>query len=216
MRPCGERRYAGMRNPLRIGIQRCSAVRRNVMLDARRDECVRRSRRNGGTYCDTQDVRGRATHRRKRGSSAAWSRDGSRRAGRARHGSLEMVEVWMVIEERVRAMRRPEEYFERDEDGIRRKGHRIWLEDLLGMYLDGLTAEQVAAEFYTVSPEEVQAAIAYYETHRAQVEAYLERQRREGEERERQADAHPSERRQRLRALLRERLEQQQSGTTPA
>ena len=112
-------------------------------------------------------------------------------------------------------MRQPEEYFERDEDGIRLKGHRIWLEDLLGMYLAGMTPEQIATEYYTVSLEEARAAVAYYEAHRAEVDAYLEQQQREAEEREREADAHPSERTLRMRALLHERLHHE-SGATPA
>ena len=47
----------------------------------------------------------------------------------------------------------------------------IWLEDVLGMYLDGMTPEQIAAEYYTVSLEEAQAAVAYYKAHRAEVDA---------------------------------------------
>lgn len=30
-------------------------------------------------------------------------------------------------------MRHPDEYFERDEDGIRLKGHRIWLDEERGI-----------------------------------------------------------------------------------
>lgn len=59
--------------------------------------------------------------------------------------------------------RQPDDYFERDEDedGIRLKGHHIWLEDVLGMYLSGMTPEQIAADYYTMSLEEAQAAVAY-------------------------------------------------------
>lgn len=43
-------------------------------------------------------------------------------------------------------MRPAEGYFERDEDGIRLKGHRIWLENILDLYKAGLSPEQIRDE----------------------------------------------------------------------
>jgi len=102
-------------------------------------------------------------------------------------------------------MKPPEDYFERDEDGIRLKGHRIWLEHLLTLYLAGMTPEQIITEYPTVTLAEAQAAIAYYHTHQAEVEAYLEQQRAEAEAREQSDDTQPSPRATRLHALLEER-----------
>lgn len=103
--------------------------------------------------------------------------------------------------------RPPEDYFERDEDGIRLKGHRMWLENILDRYKAGLTPEQIidGDHFPTLTLDEVEAAIAYYHAHMAEVDAYMEQQRREAEERERAADANPSPLQLRLRALMEER-----------
>ncbi len=104
-------------------------------------------------------------------------------------------------------MRSPDDYFERDEDGIRLKGHRMWLEDILDLYLAGLTPDQMIDEehFPTLTLDEVEAAVAYYHTHRVEVEAYLEQQRAEAEAREQLANERPSATALRLRAILEER-----------
>ena len=75
----------------------------------------------------------------------------------------------------------PEDYFERDQDGIRLKGHRIWREHLLALYLASMSPEQIIAEYPTVKLAEAQAGIAYYQAHQPEVEAYLEQQHAEGE-----------------------------------
>jgi uncharacterized protein (DUF433 family) len=68
--------------------------------------------------------------------------------------------------------RRPEDYFERDEDGIRLKGHRMWLENILDLYQAGMTTELVAHEYPTLKLDEVEAAVAYYHAHMAEVDEY--------------------------------------------
>jgi uncharacterized protein (DUF433 family) len=95
-----------------------------------------------------------------------------------------------------------EDYFERDEDGIRLKGHRIWLENVLDLYQEGMTADEIAHEYTTLTLEEAEAAVAYYHAHTAEVDAYLAQQRREAEEREREADAHPTPLQLRLQRLM--------------
>ncbi len=102
-------------------------------------------------------------------------------------------------------MRSPDDYFERDEDGIRLKGPRMWLEDILDLYLQGLSPEHIVDEhhFPTLSREEVEAAIAYYKAHRTEVDTYLAQQRAEAAVREEHAAA--TTQAQRLRSLLEER-----------
>ena len=115
-------------------------------------------------------------------------------------------------------MRQPEDYFERDEDGIRLKGHRMWLENIIDLYKEGLSAEQMVDDdhFPTPTLDEAQAAIAYYHAHTPGVEAYIEQQQREAEEREREADKHISAHALRMRALLEERLRGQAADSKQA
>jgi uncharacterized protein (DUF433 family) len=91
-------------------------------------------------------------------------------------------------------------------DVIRIKGHRIGLEDVIELFKEGYSAEQIALEYGTLSLEEVYATIAYYLHYRTEVDAYLERIRafveesiREYEQRE------PNETVKRIRALREER-----------
>lgn len=102
-------------------------------------------------------------------------------------------------------MRSPEDYFERDEDGIRLKGHRMWLEDILELHAMGLSPTQIIDDqhFPTLTRDEVEAAIAYYAAHSIEVDAYLVQQRADAEARERAAGAHESA--LHLRRLLEER-----------
>ena len=79
---------------------------------------------------------------------------------------------------------RPEEYFQRDEDGLHLIGHRLWIEDILTPYLAGMTAQQIAADYFTLSLSEVEAAIAYYHANPDEMRVYLEQQRAAGEARE--------------------------------
>jgi uncharacterized protein (DUF433 family) len=110
-------------------------------------------------------------------------------------------------------MRTPEEYFERDEDGIRLKGHRMWLENILDLYKEGMNAQQITETFSTLSLDEAQAAIDYYHRHTAEVDAYMEQQTREALEREREADEHPSPYALRMHALLEERMRERDKAT---
>jgi uncharacterized protein (DUF433 family) len=99
-----------------------------------------------------------------------------------------------------------EDYFEiLDPDEIRLKGHRIYLEDVLELYKEGMTADQLSVRFPTLALEHIHAAIAYYNQHRAEVENYLALAKAYAEEQTRIAEAHPSPPIQRLRAVLDER-----------
>jgi uncharacterized protein (DUF433 family) len=59
-------------------------------------------------------------------------------------------------------------------DDIRLKGHRVGIETILFDYLDGLTAEEIALRYPTLSMEEVYATITYYWRKQAEVDAYLQ------------------------------------------
>jgi uncharacterized protein (DUF433 family) len=58
-------------------------------------------------------------------------------------------------------------------DDIRLKGHRIGIETILFDYQDGLTPEEIALRYPTLSLEEVYATITYYWRNQEQVETYL-------------------------------------------
>jgi uncharacterized protein (DUF433 family) len=99
-----------------------------------------------------------------------------------------------------------EDYFEIwGPDDIRLKGHRIALEDVLDLYVAGMSAERIAAYFGTLTLEHVQAVIAYYQSHRDELAAYLERQDAYTTARTQHAEAHPSQGALRMHALRAER-----------
>jgi uncharacterized protein (DUF433 family) len=56
---------------------------------------------------------------------------------------------------------------------IRLRGHRIGLEHIVGLYRNGLTAEEIAAAFAGTSLEQVHAAIAYYLRNQTAIDAYI-------------------------------------------
>lgn len=71
-----------------------------------------------------------------------------------------------------------EDYFEvLDADDIRIKGHRIGIDDVLDLYLDGYAPEEIVRYYGTLQPVEVYATITYYHQNRAAVDAYLARVR---------------------------------------
>jgi len=76
-----------------------------------------------------------------------------------------------------------EDYFEfLAPDDIRVKGTRVGIETILTDYLDlGLFAEQIAALYRTLTPEQVYATLTYYWRNPPQVDAYLSRVDREAE-----------------------------------
>lgn len=60
-------------------------------------------------------------------------------------------------------------------DEIRLKGHRIWLEHIVTRARQGKNAAEIVADFPTLTVEVVQAVLAYADTHRTEVDAYLAR-----------------------------------------
>ncbi len=101
-----------------------------------------------------------------------------------------------------------EDYFEFEDDAIRIKGHRIWLEHILDYYHEGYTPEQIACEFPGLSLDKVYAAITYYLARRAEVDNYLIRTREQDERDYQESLKQPSPLRERLQAIRAQRVKQ--------
>jgi uncharacterized protein (DUF433 family) len=69
---------------------------------------------------------------------------------------------------------RLEDYFDfLAPDDIRLKRHPIGIEEVLHYYLDGYTAEEIAAQLPPLSLEQIYATITYYLHNRAELDLYL-------------------------------------------
>jgi uncharacterized protein (DUF433 family) len=96
---------------------------------------------------------------------------------------------------------------------IRIRGHRIGIEIVLGDYLEeGLSAEEIAWRYPTLTLEEVHGVLAYYWRHKAEVDAYLQRVRESEAQFFAEQERNPSPAVQRLYQLVRERREAYQVG----
>jgi uncharacterized protein (DUF433 family) len=70
-----------------------------------------------------------------------------------------------------------------DEAGVVRIGEtRVTLDTLVGSYHDGDTAEEIVQQYSSLSLADVHAAIAFYLTHRAEVDAYLAQREKDAAE----------------------------------
>jgi uncharacterized protein (DUF433 family) len=102
-----------------------------------------------------------------------------------------------------------EDYFDfLGPDDIRIKGHRIGIDDVLAYYLEGYSAEEIAARFPTLGLEAIHATITYYLHHRAEIDALLTRLATWREQRYQEWAANPSSLAQRLRERKAQREEQ--------
>jgi uncharacterized protein (DUF433 family) len=105
-----------------------------------------------------------------------------------------------------------EDYFEfLSSDDIRLKGHRIGIDNVLEYYLEGYKPEKIRDEFPSLSLEQIQAAIAYYQNNQAEVDAYLSRLAQWREQRYQEWLANPSPVVQHLRKLQEQRAKEQKS-----
>jgi uncharacterized protein (DUF433 family) len=68
-------------------------------------------------------------------------------------------------------------------------GTRVYLEFIVEDYRRGLSAEQIAARYDTVSLADVYGALRYYLTHRVEVDEYIARYREEAAEVRRMVEA---------------------------
>ena len=90
-------------------------------------------------------------------------------------------------------------------DDIRVRGHRIGIDDVLSYYLEGYSADEIVAQFPTLSIEQVYVTITYYLQHRAEIDAYLAKLAARREQRYEAWAANPPPLVQRLRALQEQR-----------
>jgi uncharacterized protein (DUF433 family) len=69
-----------------------------------------------------------------------------------------------------------EDYFDfLEPDVIRIKGHRLGIEDIVELYEQGYSAEQIALEYPGLTLEEIYATFAYYLHNKAEIDAYMVR-----------------------------------------
>jgi uncharacterized protein (DUF433 family) len=62
-----------------------------------------------------------------------------------------------------------------DSDGVVRVGNtRVTLETVIGAFLDGASAEEIACQYPSLDLADVYAVIAYYLRRRSDVDAYLQ------------------------------------------
>ena len=77
-----------------------------------------------------------------------------------------------------------------DRDGVVRVGGtRVTLDTVVFAFQEGATAEMIVDDYPSLSLADVYATLGYYLHHKAEVEAYLDDQRRQAEEARRQDEA---------------------------
>ena len=77
-----------------------------------------------------------------------------------------------------------------DKYGVLRVGEtRVTLDVVVFAFQQGSTAEEIAHQYTSLDLADVYGAISYYLRHCAEVERYLEKREREGEELRRQVEA---------------------------
>jgi uncharacterized protein (DUF433 family) len=89
-----------------------------------------------------------------------------------------------------------------DEFGVIRVGKtRVAIDGVIHAFLEGQSPEAIRRSYQSLSLEEVYGAIAYYLANRADLDAYVLRQRAEWEKLREEQDRNPPPVIQRLRAL---------------
>jgi uncharacterized protein (DUF433 family) len=102
------------------------------------------------------------------------------------------------------AMEQPKSYLRVDEHGVYRVANtRVMYDSVLAGFHRGDSPETIRQQYPSLSLEEVYGSIAYYLAHRAEVDAYLQRQQAVWEDFRKRCDADPSPVVERLRALRR-------------
>ncbi len=75
----------------------------------------------------------------------------------------------------------PPPLYATEEGVVRIIGTRVSLDTVLGAFLNGSTAEQIAYKYPSLRLVDIYAVITYYLRHREAVESYLAQQRQEAE-----------------------------------
>ncbi len=91
-----------------------------------------------------------------------------------------------------------------EEGTIRVTGSRVSLDSIIHHYKLGATAEQIAYKFQGLRLADIHAAIAYYLSHREEIEEYLRRQESKGDALQHQLESNPNY--QAEMSAMRERL----------
>jgi uncharacterized protein (DUF433 family) len=100
-----------------------------------------------------------------------------------------------------------------DEHGAIRIGNtRVTLDSIINFYLQGESPEDLHAGFPTVPLSDIYAVIAYYLSHRAEVDSYLKRRNDEAEQIIKDIEANLTPEARALRTRLRAFQEQQKYG----
>ena len=93
-----------------------------------------------------------------------------------------------------------------NEDGVVLVGRtRVTLDTLVGAFLDGATAEEIAQQYDSLSLPDVYAVIGFYLQRKAEVDAYLSAREVQAEQTRRMIDTHLDRRGIRDRLLARRR-----------
>ncbi len=75
-----------------------------------------------------------------------------------------------------------EDYFEHVREGdIRIKGTRVGIETVLDDYLDGISPEEIALRYRSLTLEQVYATVTYYLHNQAHIDNYLAQWHRDAE-----------------------------------
>jgi len=102
-----------------------------------------------------------------------------------------------------------------DQDGVIRVGNtRVTLVVLIGTYNQGASAEQIVEDFDRLKLEDVHAVIAYYLSHRAEVDSYIHQVHEKAEKWRQEYEANnpkSAEFNAKMRKLLDEKRRQDQS-----
>ena len=77
------------------------------------------------------------------------------------------------------------------ENDVRITGTRVGIEQILWAYNDGMTADELAFQYRTVTLEQVHGILAYYLANKAAVDKYLRTQERESQERRAEWERQP-------------------------
>ncbi|HEY7021278.1 MAG TPA: DUF433 domain-containing protein [Ktedonobacterales bacterium] len=106
-----------------------------------------------------------------------------------------------------------ESYFEFLDGGetIRIKGHRVGIDLILERYKAGMSPEQIAEEFETITLEDIYATITYYLRHKQHLDAWLDDITSWTEQDIARHDANPSTAAVRLKALAQQQRNEQQT-----
>jgi uncharacterized protein (DUF433 family) len=72
-------------------------------------------------------------------------------------------------------------FIEHADGGVRVGGTRVTLETVVEAFNEGATAEEIAAQYPSLRLGDIYVTIAYYLRHRADVDAYVQRQEQRAE-----------------------------------